>query len=81
MAKFAWARSEEPLSVERESTSGLKQEALQVLEAVGDPRGEAVRMVEEIFAKNKNLKTTEGFSAKLSEQFTRSTRLRGRLHE
>jgi hypothetical protein len=31
-------------------------------------RGEAGRMVEEIFAKNKNLKTTEEFLRKVFEQ-------------
>jgi Holliday junction resolvasome RuvABC DNA-binding subunit len=68
MAKFALARTEEPLSVEQESSSGLKQEALQVLEQLEYSRGEAVRMVEEIFAKNKNLKTTEDFLRKVFEQ-------------
>ena len=68
MAKFALARSEEPLSVEQESTSELKQEALQVLEQLEYSRAEAVRIVEEIFARNKHLKTTEEFLRKVFEQ-------------
>ncbi len=68
MAKFALARTEEPLSVEQESTSALKQEALQVLEQLEYSRAEALRMVEEIFARNKNLKTTEEFLRKVFEQ-------------
>jgi len=68
VAKFALARTEEPLSVETESAAGLKQEALQVLEQLEYSRGEALRMVEEIFAKNKNLKTTEEFLRKVFEQ-------------
>ena len=51
MAKFALARTEEPLSVEREPASELKQEARQVLEQLEYSRTEAMRMVEEIFAK------------------------------
>ena len=68
MAKFALARTEEPLSIEREPASELKQEARQVLEQLEYSRGEAIRMVEEIFAKNKGLKTTEEFLRKVFEQ-------------
>ena len=68
MAKFALAHTEAPLSVEQESASELKQEALQVLEQLEYSRGEAVRIVEDIFAKNKNLKTTEDFLRKVFEQ-------------
>ncbi len=68
MAKFALARTEEPLSVEQESTSELKQEALQVLEQLEYSRPEAQRMVEEIFSRHKNLKTTEDFLRRLFEQ-------------
>jgi Holliday junction DNA helicase RuvA len=68
MAKFALARTEEPLSVEQESASQVKVEALQVLEQLEYSRSEAQRMVEEIFARNKNLKTTEEFLRKLFEQ-------------
>ena len=68
MAKFALAHAEEPLSVEQEPTSALKQEALQVLEQLEYTRAEAGRMVEEIFARNKNLKTTEEFLRKVFEQ-------------
>lgn len=68
MAKFALARSEEPLSVEQESAGELKQEALQVLEQLEYSRGEAARMVEEIFARHKNLKTIEDFLRRVFEQ-------------
>ncbi len=68
MAKFALARSEEPLSVEQESAGELKQEAVQVLEQLEYPRGEAVRMAEEIFARHKNLKTIEDFLRRVFEQ-------------
>jgi Holliday junction DNA helicase RuvA len=68
MAKFALARSEEPLSVEPESGSELKQEALQVLEQLEYSRSEAQHMIGEIFARHKNLKTTEDFLRKVFEQ-------------
>lgn len=68
MAKFALARTEEPLSVEQESTSELKQEALQVLEQLEYSRAEALRIAEEIFSRNKHLKTTEEFLRKVFEQ-------------
>jgi Holliday junction DNA helicase RuvA len=68
MAKFALARSEEPLSVEQETTSELKQEALQVLEQLEYSRAEALRIVEEIFSRHKHLKTTEEFLRKVFEQ-------------
>ncbi len=68
MAKFALSRTDEPLSVEKEPTSALKQEALQVLEQLEYSRGEALRMVDEIFAKNKTIKTTEEFLQKVFEQ-------------
>ena len=68
MAKFALARAEEPLSLEQESSSELKQEALQVLEQLEYSRPEAQRMVEEIFSQHKNLKTTEDFLRRLFEQ-------------
>lgn len=68
MAKFALARTEEPLSVEREPAAALKEEALQVLEQLEYSRSEAARMVEEIFSKNKNLKSTEEFLHKVFEQ-------------
>jgi len=68
MAKFALARTEAPLSVEQESASELKQEALQVLEQLEYSRAEAVRIVEDIFSRNKNLKNTEDFLRKVFEQ-------------
>ena len=68
MAKFALARAEEPLSVEHESGAELKQEALQVLEQLEYSRAEAQRMVDEIFSRHKNLKSTEDFLRTLFEQ-------------
>jgi len=68
MAKFALARAEEPLSLEQESGAELKQEALQVLEQLDYSRSEAQRMVDEIFSRHKNLKTTEDFLRRLFEQ-------------
>ncbi len=68
MAKFALARTEEPLSVEQESSAELKQEALQVLEQLEYSRSEAQRMVDEIFSRHKNLKTTEDFLRRVFEQ-------------
>jgi len=61
MAKFALAHTEQPLSVEQESSAELKQEALQVLEQLEYSRSEAQRMADEIFSRHKNLKTTEDF--------------------
>ncbi len=68
MAKFALARTDEPLSIEKESASELKVEALQVLEQLEFSRAEAQRMVADIFARHKNLKTTEEFLRKVFEQ-------------
>ncbi len=68
MAKFALAKAEEPLSVEQESNAELKHEALQVLEQLEYSHSEAQRMVDEIFARHKNLKSTEDFLRKVYEQ-------------
>ena len=68
MAKFALARSEVPLSIEKESDADLKTEALQVLEQLEYSRGEAQRTVAEIFAKQKSLKSIEEFLRKVFEQ-------------
>jgi len=68
MAKFALARTEEPLCVEEESAGELKREALQVLLQLEYSRSEAQRMVDEIFARHRNLKTTEEFLRKVFEQ-------------
>ncbi len=68
MAKFALARTEEPLSIEKESPGELKEEALQVLEQLEFSRAEAQRMVADIFSKYKNLKSTEEFLRKVFEQ-------------
>lgn len=68
MAKFALARSEEPLSIEKESAAEIKSEAMQVLEQLEYSRAEAQRIVDEIFAKEKGLKTIEDFLRKVFEQ-------------
>jgi holliday junction DNA helicase RuvA len=68
MTKFALAPREEPLSVETESDAELKAEALQVLEQLEYSRAEAQRLVEGIFARHKNLKSTEEFLRKVFEQ-------------
>ena len=68
MAKFALAPTEEPLSVEKESPSEVKIEALQVLEQLEYSRAEAQRMIADIFARHKNLKSIEEFLRKVFEQ-------------
>lgn len=68
MAKFALARTEEPLSVENEPVSELRAEAIQVLEQLEYSHSEAERMSAEILAKNKNLKSVEEFLRKVFEQ-------------
>ena len=68
MAKFALARTDQPLSIEKESAAELKEEALAVLLQLEYSRSEAHRMVEEIFGKFKNLKSTEDFLRKVFEQ-------------
>ncbi len=68
MAKFALARADQPLSIERESLGELKEEALAVLGQLEYSRAEAQRMVEEIFTKHKNVKNTEDFLRKVFEQ-------------
>ena len=73
MAKFALAHSEQPLSVEQESPSELRQEALQVLEQLEYTRAEAQRIAEGIFARYKNLKTIEEFLRKVFEQLHASS--------
>jgi Holliday junction DNA helicase RuvA len=68
MAKFALARTEQPLTIEEEPVSQLKAEALAVLEQLEYSRSEAERMTNEIFAKYKNLKSTEEFLRKVFEE-------------
>ncbi len=68
MAKFALTHKEEPLAIERESASELKEEALQVLAQLEYSRAEAQRMADIIFARHKNLKTVEEFLKKVFEQ-------------
>ncbi len=68
MAKFALSPSEPPLSIEKESDAELKAEALQVLEQLEYSRAEAQRIVAEIFARHKPLKTTEEFLRKVFEE-------------
>ncbi len=75
MSKFALARTDQPLSIEKESASELKAEALQVLEQLEYSRSDAQRLVAEIFAKHKNLKTTEEFVRKVFEQLHPANRL------
>jgi holliday junction DNA helicase RuvA len=69
MAKFALARSEEPLAIdEKEPVSEIKTEAVQVLEQLEFSRAEAQRMVADIFGKHKNVKTIDEFLRKVFEQ-------------
>ena len=68
MTKFALAHSNQPLSIEKESAAELKEEALAVLLQLEYSRAEAHRMVEDIFSKHKNLKSTEDFLRKVFEQ-------------
>lgn len=68
MAKFALAHKEEPLAIERESTSELQQEAMQVLTQLEYSRGEAQRIVDLAFARHRNLKTVEDVLKKVFEQ-------------
>ena len=68
MTKFALARTEEPLSVEQESSAELKAEAVQVLVQLEYSRPEAQRITDQIFTRHKNLKTTEEFLRRVFEQ-------------
>jgi holliday junction DNA helicase RuvA len=68
MAKFALAPSEAPLSIEKEPASELRVEAQQVLEQLEYSRSEAQRMVAEILARHRNLRTIEEFLQKVFEQ-------------
>ncbi|HEY6293362.1 MAG TPA: Holliday junction branch migration protein RuvA [Terriglobia bacterium] len=68
MAKFALARSEAPLSVEQETDSELRLEALQVLQQLEYSHGEAQRMVADIFSRQKHLKSVEEFLKRVFEQ-------------
>jgi Holliday junction DNA helicase RuvA len=68
MAKFALAPSEAPLSVEQETDSELRVEALQVLEQLEYSHGEAQRIVADIFGRHKHVKNVEEFLNKVFEQ-------------
>ncbi len=68
MAKFALARSDQPLAVESESFSDLKMEAIQVLEQLEYSRAEAQRIASEILSRHKNLKSIDEFLRKVFEQ-------------
>ncbi len=68
MAKFALARAGEPLSIEEQSGSDLRLEALQVLEQLGLTSAEAQRSVTEILARHKNLKSIDDFLRRLFDQ-------------
>lgn len=75
MAKFALAPSEEPLSIAKEPISELQTEARQVLEQLEYSRGEAQRMVAEIFARNKAIKSIDEFLRKVFEQRSMNSEL------
>jgi holliday junction DNA helicase RuvA len=68
MAKFALASRVEALSIEKESDAELRAEALQVLEQLEYSRAEAQRLVDVIFARHKNLGSTEEFLRRVFEQ-------------
>jgi holliday junction DNA helicase RuvA len=68
MAKFALAPDEPPLSIEQETDAELRAEAVQVLEQLEYSRGEAQRIVADIFSRHKNLKNVEEFLKKVFEQ-------------
>ena len=68
MAKFALAPSNQPLSVESDTASELKMEAIQVLEQLEYSRSDAQRMAAEILARHKNLKSIDEFLRKVFEQ-------------
>jgi Holliday junction DNA helicase RuvA len=68
MAKFALAKSEEPLAVEQESQAELKAEALQVLLQLEYSRPEAQRLVDLVFARHKSVKNVEDFLRLVFEQ-------------
>lgn len=68
MAKFALAPSEAPLSVEQETDSELRVEALQVLEQLEYSHAEAQRIVADIFGRHKHVKSVEEFLNKVFEQ-------------
>jgi len=68
MAKFALAPTEEPLSMEKQPASELRVEALHALEQIEFTHAEAQRMVEQIFSKNRNLRSVEEFLRKVFEQ-------------
>ena len=54
--------------MERETDAELRLEAVQVLEQLEYTRGEAQRMVAEIFARHKHLKSVEEFLKHVFEQ-------------
>ena len=68
MTKFALARPEAPLALEQELPSELREEALQVLLQLEFSRPEAQRLVSEVFAQYRNLKSVEDFVRKVFER-------------
>jgi len=68
MAKFALARTEQPLSLEGESEAELRAEALAVLDQLEYSRAEAQRMVAEVFSRHKDVRTVEEFLRRLFEE-------------
>ena len=73
MAKFALARTDQPLAVETETMSDLKIEAIQVLEQLEYSHSEAQRMANDILARYKNLKSIDEFLRKVFEQRQEAT--------
>jgi holliday junction DNA helicase RuvA len=68
MTKFALAPTDKPLSLEKESAAELREEAIAVLEQLEYSPSEARRMVEEIFAKHKGIRSTEDFLRRVFEK-------------
>jgi Holliday junction DNA helicase RuvA len=68
MAKFALARTDQPLSVAEPASGELKVEALAVLEQLEYSRVEAERMLAGVFARHQNLKSVEEVLRKVFEQ-------------
>jgi holliday junction DNA helicase RuvA len=73
MAKFALAHTDQPLSVEAETVSDLKMEAIQVLEQLEYSHSEAQRMAGDILSRHKNVKSIDEFLRKVFEQRQQTT--------
>lgn len=68
MAKFALARKDQPLSVEEASSAELRAECLAVLEQLEYSRTEAERIMQDVFTRQKGVKTVEEFLRRVFEQ-------------